>query len=78
MWSRCMTATSHSSTFGFPPMISPPRLRIGARCTSLACMASSELHELVTMHCPVSRSTSMDSPTQPSMAMIAGMTSSRT
>ena len=45
-----MTATSHSSTLGSPPMISPPRLRIGARCTSLARMDSSVCHELVTMH----------------------------
>ena len=59
-------------------MISPPRLRSGARCRSLAIIASADLHELVTMHSPDSRSTRVERPMQSSMAMTAGMTSSRT
>ncbi|WP_246354730.1 hypothetical protein [Nocardioides ungokensis] len=51
---------------------------MGARWTSLARIVSSVSHELVTMHSPLPLSTSIDSPTQPSRAVIAGITSSRT
>ena len=59
-------------------MISPPRLRSGVSCRSLAVIASADFQELVTMHSPDSRSTSVESPMQSSMAVTAGITSSRT
>ena len=48
-WSRCMTPTSHSSTRGSPPMISPPRERAAASPASLARMDPSSRQALVTM-----------------------------
>ena len=48
---------------------------IGRRCSSLAIIVALSLHELVTMHSPVVRSTSADNPRQPSMALTIGATS---
>ena len=52
--------------------MSRPRSRIGRSCSSLARMAASFSHELVAMHCPVSRSTSIERPRQPSILSSIG------
>ncbi len=75
---RCSTAISHSRTSGRPPKTCEARSRIGPTLGSLSCMASSLSHEVVTIAPPVSRSTSMETPTQPGVCWRAGMISSFT
>ena len=67
-----MTAISHSSTCIEPPRMSRPRSRIGRSWSSLARMAASFSQELVAMQCPVSRSTSIERPRQPSILSSIG------
>ena len=52
--------------------MSRPRSRIGRSGSSLARMAASSSQELVAMQCPVSRSTSIERPRQPSMLSSMG------
>ena len=77
-WSRCMTAISHSWTEEVPERISVARSRSGFTASAVARIFSSLSHAVVTMHSPEVRSTIMDRPMQPSMAVTAGSTSSRT
>jgi hypothetical protein len=46
--------------------------------SALRCMDSKSAHEVVMMDRPVSRSASMEMPTQPSISRTVGMTASRT
>ena len=77
VWSRCMSAISHSSTVGSPPSISRSAARCGASRSAAACMASWVSQELVAMHRPLLRSTTSDIPAHPSIWVIVGCTSSR-
>ena len=61
-----------SSSCMEPPRMSRPRSRIGRSGPSLARMAASFSHELVAMHCPVSWSTSIERPRQPSILSSMG------
>src|ERR1700747_2787822 len=72
-----MAAISHSSTCLLAPKSSAARSRIGRMDSSLACIASSDSQEVVTMQRPDVRSTNRDKPTHPSMPSSAGITLSR-
>jgi hypothetical protein len=72
-----MTAISHSATVGISPKIWAARSRLARTPSSLACIASSVLQAVVTMHRPESRSASIDTPMQPSIPCTRGITSSR-
>ena len=75
-WSRWRIAISHSWTSRpCPPIVSSRRCRTGWSCWSAARMAASESHELVAMQRPLDRSTSIDSPRQPSMSVIIDISS---
>ena len=64
---RCITAISHSATAGISPKIWAALSRLARMPSSLACIASSVRHAVVTMQRPESRSASIDSPMQPSI-----------
>ena len=76
--SRCIIAISHSSTTGTPPMISAAFARTAATPAAEAVIASRDAQDAVAIERPDSRSTIIDSPTNPGISVSIGMTWSRT